>query len=102
MSRPKPVHGEYIPLSWGYHDPDYDVVRGHVTDADFTAAVEAYYGERPNAPERDGTPSHMWARWGFNGGDEWGNPTRAIFLSTRRPKSGSFPVTVCYLRGPTR
>lgn len=87
MSRPKPVHGEYIPLSWGYDNPDYEAVIG-------------YHGGAEYGPERDGAPIWMWARWGYNGGDEWGNPKRAIYLSTRRPKSGSFPVTVCYLRGP--
>lgn len=99
MTRPKPVHGEYIPLSWGYDNPDYEVVRGHVTDAEFNEAVIGYHGGAEYTPERDGAPIWMWARWGYNGGDEWGNPKRAIYLSTRRPKSGSFPVTVCYLRG---
>jgi hypothetical protein len=66
-------------------------VRGHVDDATFRAAVAATYDEDEDAPEY-GPIRHVWARWEFNGGDDYGTPTRGL-TEYRQPGRGRFAVT---------
>lgn len=88
--------GEYIPLRWE-GDPDYEVVRGHVKDWEFALAVGGYYGEYGRVPEVS-VPVHRWARWSFNGCDEYGNPSRVLRIHGE-PGRGRFSVTVADVTG---
>lgn len=78
--------GEYIDLYWDDY-PDEYVVRGHVTDEVFAAAVRAH--------EEDGfgKPRHAWALWAQTGN------SRAEGLAAElrvydAPGRGRFRVTV--------
>lgn len=88
--------GEYIDLRWD-DAPEWEVVRGHVTDAVFNEAVIGHHGGVEYGPERAGAPRWVWARWALDGCDEWGNAKRGLRLCSK-PGRGCFAVTVCNVR----
>lgn len=51
---------DYIPLSWGYDDPDYEVVRGHVSADAMREALVAYYCGAEHVPGLSGEPRHVY------------------------------------------
>lgn len=88
--------GDYIPLHWE-EDPDYEVVRGHVDDETFLLAVGAGNGNYGRLPQL-AKPERRWARWSFDGCDEFGNQRRKLRVHNA-PGRGRFPVTVADVTG---
>jgi hypothetical protein len=80
--------GEYIYLIYDDGDPDYEVVRGHVSDDVARAAVQ-----RETGWPRDGDPHRIvqgWARWTPAPQDGLGDLT---FHHVPAPGPGAFAVT---------
>jgi hypothetical protein len=64
-SRAERETGEYIPLVWdGDGTPCAHYVKGHVTDAEFRAAIEAYFGDSAKKPviPPDAAIEHVYIR----------------------------------------
>lgn len=81
-------HGERIDINWdsGPYEVTPEYIKGHVTESEARAALEAHergYGEGPM------TLRHIYGRWVFSEGDEY---DRALNTYTE-PKRGAFKLT---------
>jgi hypothetical protein len=100
-----PAHtpGEYLPLHWE-EDAEDLYVYGHVTGDVLASAVEAERGGTVDTndfgsfPVLTGETRQRWARFVFNGCDEYGNPCRTL-REYEEPGRGRFKVTAT---SPTR
>lgn len=92
-------HGEHIDLYW----PDeiqFDVVRGHVSAAEFIKATDAAYpcAVEPVTTEDAGPIEQKFAFWGpSNSSLRADGCDRELYLRDE-PGRGRFPVTVGYFR----
>ena len=80
-----------------YLDEAY--VRGHVDALAFRCAVnDQLLGEMddPESVPEYGPIRHVWARWQFDGQDDFGAPRR-VLAEHRKPGRGCFPVTAATL-----
>lgn len=85
----KRKHGEYILIHWDSEAP-YELVFGHVTEAEALAAIATEHGEAEVA--RWGTPklTHGYGRWNVSAG--WSEFSQ-MFEEVDGPGRGRFKVT---------
>ena len=98
MTKPLNRTGDYLSLRWDYGDPEELYVYGHVDLPSFLGSVAGYLGGSVESldfgsfPVLGDTVRHRWARFVFNGSDEYGNPTRSL-REYREYGAGRFRVT---------
>lgn len=97
--RPTNASGEYLSLHWE-NDADTEYVHGHVGARAFFHAVDGHHGGSVDTldfgtfPAYSTEPRHAWARFVFNGCDEYGNPSR-VLREYPEAGRGRFKVTAC-------
>jgi hypothetical protein len=84
----KEKHGEFISIVWDDYEPEFEYVRGHVTQDEAVKACIHYHGER-DAPTVHGV-KHRWARW--VPASNWSDFS-AMFYTYDEKSKGTFPVT---------
>lgn len=98
MTKPLNRTGDYLSLRWDYSDPEELYVYGHVDLPSFLGAVASYLGGSVESLDFGTFPvlgeqvRRRWARFVFNGSDEYGNPTRCL-REYNEAGAGRFRVT---------